>query len=71
MCTWLVWQTRVAYPSFPLSQLSSGSPCPWSVCVVVPLNLLCYMYICTHTHTNLLILYSGLNEHFDNIVIVL
>jgi len=59
-----------------LSWISSGRPCVWwSVCITVPLNLLCCKCVDTHTHThmymNLLILYSGLNEHFDNIVIVL
>ena len=68
-------------PFFP-SRLGTGSPCLFVcvcafVCVCVlplPLNLLCYTCVPTHTHTHvymkLLILYSGLNEHFDNIVIV-
>jgi len=44
------------------------------VCVLpLPLNLFCYTCVPTHTHTciyDVAILYSGLKEHFDNIVIV-
>lgn len=85
MCTWLVWQTTIAYPSYPLSTWYRESMSVARACVCVcilplPFNLSCYTCVPTHTNTHtrtythvnmkLLILYSGLNEHFDNIVIV-